>query len=761
MKLIEYFNEHNILWQPLELRAGKVSNKEPQYNSVGKYMPKSSDFKLLDKNIIIERQKTQTKYFDFGAVDLRQVHHIDVDFKKDGNYSQESVKFVQDCKNNYPYFLSSTKQLPHFLFKGDCGKKERIQTKYKDIEILNLGWSFFRLDDQIINVDIDIPEINIFRILCNEIDLVNGSEKNVVVPKIQKIQNKNNNFHEIDIDPMVLKLLNCINNDGEGKHYDDYTKIIWSLKNDNLNNYDVALDFSKRSSKHDDSYFNKLWSEGRNGNTLGTVHYYAHFDNPKKYRCLIPQDEIKPTEESLSNLFMKLEAENLVYSNENVYIYEKEWMIDCSKKYKLKKLIRTTLNKFIVNKLQDNIESESSQEYFNKIHQRICMRKTIDNVCEYVIQDLASIGKEIEFNTGVEQHFNLHFNNGCYDLKKKQFRQRTKADYITTYLDWDYDDNISDSSMAEVNLFFKKLHVDKEQRDFSISWLASCLDGNLGKNKFKMNIGYSAENGKSTEFAIHEKVFPIYYKKLSANLFNLDNGKRHKEIINLMNNPIRMACIEELKTKKLDGDFLKEFCDGKLACEIMYGTSVTKSIQATLHTCANKDFNMDVDAGILRRGVMQSYKSQFKKEFTKDNWERREFVRDNNFKDKFDCDEMKNAYLQLLLKYYSTEISIPKSNENLFKSTALEYDEIGEIIFKHFECTKDPNDLLHKDIVHLTINSYKKLTWRKCLQEMKTKGFEYDRLKKRSCKRGFFIGIRLIVDSGDDVVEDDEDFEQD
>ena len=140
MKLIEYFNKNNILWQPIELLSGKVSNKEPQYNQMGRYMPKSNDFKKLDKQVIIDRQKYQDA-FNHGAVDLRMVHHIDVDFKKDKTYTDETLKFVQECKNNFPYFLSSTKKQPHFLFKGDCGKKERIQTIYEDFAIL-LGGSF-------------------------------------------------------------------------------------------------------------------------------------------------------------------------------------------------------------------------------------------------------------------------------------------------------------------------------------------------------------------------------------------------------------------------------------------------------------------------------------------------------------------------------------------------------------------------------------------------------------------------------------------
>ena len=180
------------------------------------------------------------------------------------------------------------------------------------------------------------------------------------------------------------------------------------------------------------------------------------------------------------------------------------------------------------------------------------------------------------------------------------------------FLDWNYKESIDQDIINKVDSFYSKLQPNKQQKEFSLQWLAYNLTGETSKQKFKMNIGYSASNGKSTEFKIHDLVFNIYSQKLDSKTFNLNNDKRHKQLIHLIKKPVRFSYCEELKTDKLDVDFIKDFVDGSnINVEIMYGTSESKNIQAKLTTCSNKDFNIDIDKGILRRGLVQYYESKF------------------------------------------------------------------------------------------------------------------------------------------------------
>ena len=93
-------------------------------------------------------------------------------------------------------------------------------------------------------------------------------------------------------------------------------------------------------------------------------------------------------------------------------------------------------------------------------------------------------------------------------------------------------------------------------------FLKYCLKGGNPQKIFKMNIGYTAANGKTTEMDIHETVFPIYTYKLDRSSFSQNCTKRHKYMLKLVKFPIRLAYINELDDSKLDADFLKEFVDG-------------------------------------------------------------------------------------------------------------------------------------------------------------------------------------------------------
>ena len=107
-------------------------------------------------------------------------------------------------------------------------------------------------------------------------------------------------------------------------------------------------------------------------------------------------------------------------------------------------------------------------------------------------------------------------------MRLKKLRPRLKSDYVTKILDYDYmeADQISPEVHADVKRFYEQTQPDQEQRDYQLGYLALCTTGDTTRQIGKMNIGYSASNGKSTELKIHYKVFPIYTTKLDKRTFN-------------------------------------------------------------------------------------------------------------------------------------------------------------------------------------------------------------------------------------------------
>lgn len=758
MIISEYFDSKGIKWFPINLDImkndkGETVKKLEPYKETG-YRPTTNDFK--NNNIVNTRKKFKYKY---GAVDTSIFQHIDIDLNKNKNYSEETYKFVENLKNTVPYFESIGKKNPHFIAKNsDLGNKYRIQTKYEDIEILNKQWSYFEIGGQMFNFNKDIIPIDEGIVSSGGEESPEPIENNI---KRKKIYSKKN------VDKILCDIVDLI----DIQYINDYNiwiKLVWALHNDNINNIEIARNMSMKSSKYEDESFNKLWNNAKEGCNIGTIHFYAMKSNLKKYILLNPNNFLTGTEDNLAKIFMKMSGENVRLCNDIIYLYrEDRWYKDNDKNLQLKKMIRETLIEYVKQDIRTLLDKPATEdiskqlEEKQKIFLKVSNKKTIDNVCSFIIQDLAitknNKSEEEEFDTGTKQNNNLHFENGVYNIVEKKFRKRTKEDYITQILDWEYmeKDQIDNDIYNEVETFYKKLQPNEEQRKFTLSWLAYCLSGDIGKQKFKMNIGYTASNGKSTEFNIHNTCFPIYTQKLDNQTFNVNfANKRHKQIIHLIKNPIRFCYCEELDQKKIDCDFLKDFIDGnKINVEILYGTSETKKIQAKLNTCSNKDFNIDIDEGILRRGLVQIYNSKFKKGI-EDNWEKNEYQRIDNYGNKFNDIQYKNAYLHLLLSFFSLNPFIPKKNEELFQDIAEEYDEFGTLFSELIEITNNNNDILHKnDIINYMKDTSKGITFRKITQEFKKKGIKYDKNKSCNGKRGHFIGIKFRQE---DIDEDND-----
>jgi phage/plasmid-associated DNA primase len=334
----------------------------------------------------------------------------------------------------------------------------------------------------------------------------------------------------------------------------------------------------------------------------------------------------------------------------------------------------------------------------------------LSNTYQMLLNKLSCVKCSIIFDVGADNYYNIHFKNGVYDLKKG-FRSRIETDYVTKYLDYDYLPltDISQEIQDDVLGFFNKVQPNKEQRDFTLGYLAYCLTGDATKQIFKMNIGHTASNGKSTELSIHEKCFKNYTQKIDNKVLLMNFEKRHKHLVDLISQPIRLVYFEEMpKGKKLDVEFIKDFVDGKtISCEIMFGTKSEIKIQAKLMSVSNHDFQVDTDAGILRRGRVQKYESKF---ISKDDGVLDEanhiYEKIDGFENKFDDVLYKNAYFHLLLNYID-KLVVPNVNKEEFKKTAEDNDTVLTDILDGFTITKNPEDFIGRNLIDLLCGSNK------------------------------------------------------
>jgi hypothetical protein len=348
---------------------------------------------------------------------------------------------------------------------------------------------------------------------------------------------------------------------------------------------------------------------------------------------------------------------------------------------------------------------------------------------------------EIIFDIGKEQLYNIQFNNGVFDMKKRQFRKRTKEDYVTKCLTWNFQEKCDKKAYNIVRDFFKKIQPDDEMRNFVAGWLAYCLTGSTKRELFKMNIG-RASNGKSTEFDIHATCFDIYSKKMNSSTFAKDYQKRHKEYYSLLTEPVRFAYMEEMKTNRVDIDEIKDFVTGKnISCEVMYGTKINGNIQAKLTTCANKEPSTDIDEGILRRGLLQHYTSTFA-DVDEDDEENYIYRKDVGFTTIFQNDDVKNAYFHYLMEHYNENFAVPEKCREAFKQMCEDGDDFSPMVNECFEITGNEGHRISKDMMMEFVGKPLKMEWRAVLTECKRIGLKYKGQKRYNGKQGCFVGIR-------------------
>lgn len=566
-----------------------------------------------------------------------------------------------------------------------------------------------------------------------------------------------------------------------------WVSLVFGMKNEGLSE-DVINEYSKKGgSSYDEGCVEKLLASYNptypNPVTWGTVeklskesnceeHIAIKVNQPKSVcEATVNSVTLELDDRSLAESFLAIEKDNVVFSAKKIVLFrDGEWSTDVKGNYCLKNFISNTLVKEVLTaqqvhnaKMQEAATPEERKrlEYrksiLDKIYQRVCSSSGIDKIGSFAKGIIISTKKDIVFDLNKEQMYNLHFRNGVLDLKTKKFRKRVQLDYVTQYLDWDYDPNVDETKLAWVKEMYRKIQPDEGQRTFMFQYLGYCLTGDISKTMFKMNIGYSGGNGKSTEFKTHAEVFPIYSHKVGKDTFQLNNAKRHKSMHHVLVNPIRFLYVEELSEKKLDVDYLKDLVDGsQVECEVMYGTAVTSTVQCKLNTCSNKDFSGSVDGGILRRGKVQYYTSSFRQlgeihlgQAVTEKWfndDRHQYKTDLSAPARFYDDGYKNAYLKLLLDHFDLNFEAPAVNTDAFKQILNENDDLQHMLDEFYVKTGEDSDRVDRDdLMDQHFGSKRHCGKVQFNSMMRARGYTWSkslRVPGHGKSRGCFVGLR-------------------
>lgn len=245
MEITQYLSNLGILWFPINLEV-KDGKKTLKYTH--DYMPKLTDFRELSRETIIERQKF-VNLFTHIAMDTSEYYHIDFD-------TNEFKELRENICKDAPYFLSSSKKLPHVFIKPD-EKLDlmRVQTKYDGIEILSGTWSYAPVKTKVYNHEIPIQKVNIKNIIDekylkpkNVFQKIDGEEYQQLLEDFGFTNIRWKNHYDFSCDQMG-KGSKCLLCDGEHRSNNFFVKkdeygCVWVKNHSNkCNRHKLKSDF--------------------------------------------------------------------------------------------------------------------------------------------------------------------------------------------------------------------------------------------------------------------------------------------------------------------------------------------------------------------------------------------------------------------------------------------------------------------------------------------------------------------------------------
>lgn len=297
------------------------------------------------------------------------------------------------------------------------------------------------------------------------------------------------------------------------------------------------------------------------------------------------------------------------------------------------------------------------------------------------------------FNENLDTNiYQIAFKNGIFDLRLGEFRLGLfPSDFITKTLPYDYQPP-KESDIAIVKGELKKIcNYNDTHLNYYLSILGYALTGDaMRQQEFYYLRGQKAGNGKSVIFEALDDILPIYSMKMESDVFNENNSNRHKEIATWAG--MRLAWANEIGTKKLDREFLKDVSDGtKIKYKPLYKESEYMPINFKAFIVSNNTISFDSDEGVKRRLRLGQMDSEFIEGLEEDDIPNCRFIKDNEFGKKLRF-EYKFGLLHLLFqsakKYVDDNFKLspyPTDWKQEAKSVVASNDTFKEWFINRFE----------------------------------------------------------------------------
>ncbi len=506
--------------------------------------------------------------------------------------------------------------------------------------------------------------------------------------------------------------------------YNDWIRILWSIKSHNDDNRDIALNISKKSSKFNNDDFEKYWNQYRKEDiklTLGTLRYYARMSNNEEYmkvRIKHNQSKIKqlfryPTQENLAIIFDKIFGDDFIYNQQKVYYFN--GIVWETSENSLRRKFTGDFTKIFLNEEIESFKKLKELEPGNdnyrltleknklliKIIGQLQSNSNIKAICNDAIKPYIENNKvSFEKNAYV-----FCFTNKVYDLKKYEFFDYgNREDYMTMTTGYEYRP-ATKTEKETLNNILSKIFPIEIERKLYLTILSTGLYG-MTLEKFILANG-SGRNGKGLINELAEKMFGNYaYNCNNAILLNAVKDGANQSISNMDNKRIIFYREPNAENQhKLDVCTIKEITGGsKINARALYSTNTDTNLKGThIMECNEKPLMRgQIDKAIMDRYIDIKFRSTFTDRDEEVNEEENIYKCKVELKEINFQEEHKYALFEILIEHWK-EYNDNGKNINKFipdyiRDEGDEYLKKSNEIFnwfdENYEKTEDDTDII-------------------------------------------------------------------
>ena len=371
----------------------------------------------------------------------------------------------------------------------------------------------------------------------------------------------------------------------------------------------------------------------------------------------------------IADHFKLMHSNKFIKTNKQLYFYnDVYWQKDSDTYSKLNLFIgkeyhETFISLFPkfkneINKVEDDDDRDKLEKEFReykKVVECFVDSKLRD---KYIKEILHSITDDnVKFD---EDPYLFCFNNKIYDLKTHTFIKPNPYDYIQLTCGYDYDDNLDNDKVLEIELenLITTIFPDEEEKQLYLTILSTGLEG-LNLEKFIIASG-SGGNGKGLLNELACKTLGNYSYILPSNVLLGQQKKGSNPEIANMNNKRFVIAKEPESSEFINTEIVKDLTGtDEINARLNHSNNTQTFLKCTLLMECNdkpKLNNISQPDALLRRIIICLFKSSFVEqsfldELTAEEKENK-FVGNSYYKSKEFKDKYKQIFFNILIKYY-------------------------------------------------------------------------------------------------------------